>query len=81
MECFSGCASVPRPGYADGNSKEARFDSPRGIVVSDEGEIFVADTNNHLIRKIDMFGFTETIAGSTKTAEINDKGYASRNTN
>lgn len=76
VECFSGCASAPQPGYADGNSKEARFDSPRGIVVSDEGEIFVADTNNHLIRKIDRFGFTETIAGSTKTAEINDKGYA-----
>jgi len=76
VTCFSGsaCGNVneksPRPGYADGERHEARFDSPRGITVSSGGHIFVADTNNHLVREIDRFGTTKTIAGSLILAEV-----------
>lgn len=39
-------------GYTDGLAAKARFDHPQGITVSD-GVIYVADTNNHAIRKIE----------------------------
>ncbi len=78
VECFSGlCSGVdngeirPQPGYADGSRDDARFDSPRGLAVSDDGNVYVTDMNNHLIRKIDRFGYTETIAGSTQISELN----------
>jgi len=68
VECFSGrcdpLANNPEPGFADGKKESARFDSPLGVTVSSEGSVFVADTNNHLIRKIDQFGFVATVAGS-----------------
>ena len=43
-------------GYANGRASEALFDSPMGIVVTDDGRIFVADTGNHVIRLITMQG-------------------------
>lgn len=53
------------PGANDGASTEARFNAPRGIVVDSSGQIFVADTFNHVIRKIDANGVVSTFAGSS----------------
>lgn len=75
VECFSGqCGFEPEPGYVDGEKDKARFDSPQGLTVSDDGRIFVADINNHIIREIDGFGTAKTIAGSTRVAEIKHNG-------
>ena len=49
-------------GYAGGNANESRFFSPMGIAVNDEGVVFVSDTGNHLVRKIED-GYVTTIAG------------------
>ncbi len=44
-------------GYKDGPAEEAMFDAPRGIVVNEhDGSLFVADTNNKVIRKISVDG-------------------------
>lgn len=59
--CGSGVESVrlagvparPHPGLADGDAKSSRFDTPMGIAVDRSGIIFVADTGNHLIRRIE----------------------------
>ncbi|WP_207478139.1 redoxin domain-containing protein [Arenibaculum pallidiluteum] len=52
------------PGRADGPAGEARFDAPQGIA-ADEGAVFVADTGNHAIRRIDLAsGTVSTLAGS-----------------
>ena len=39
-------------GTTDGEGKDARFNGPGGIAANEAGVIFVADTNNHAIRKI-----------------------------
>lgn len=38
-------------GHSDGNGAEARFDYPSGLTVLD-GAVYVADTDNHSIRKL-----------------------------
>jgi sugar lactone lactonase YvrE len=50
-------------GTADGNKNEARFSQPEGIVVNSKGELFVADSYNFTIRKIDLKGNVTTFAG------------------
>lgn len=40
-------------GFVDGSFQEARFHSPQGVTFAD-GVIFVADTENHAIRKINL---------------------------
>lgn len=50
-------------GYADGPPGSAKFNNPQAIAVDKDGNIYVADTLNNCIRKIDVKGNTETIAG------------------
>ncbi len=52
-----------QPGYRDGPGAQALFLSPQGIVVDPAGTIFVADTYNHVIRKITPDGMVSTLAG------------------
>jgi len=49
-------------GSTNGNGRSARFNEPSGIAVDDDGVIYIADTGNHLIRKIED-GRVTTIAG------------------
>lgn len=51
-------------GSDDGPALEASFNNPHGITVGDGG-LFVADTGNHLIRRIDLVtGEVTTVAGT-----------------
>jgi len=50
-------------GYLDGNVNESSFNGPTGIAVDLVGNIFVADTNNSVIRKIKDDQVT-TVAGN-----------------
>lgn len=52
------------PGYADGAANQARFLSPTRIAIDPEGTLYVADTGNHLIRKISPSGAVSTVAGA-----------------
>jgi sugar lactone lactonase YvrE len=50
-------------GSRDGKGDSASFFYPEGIAVDRKGNLYVADTHNGLIRKIDPDGFVTTLAG------------------
>lgn len=51
-------------GSANGTGTAASFYSPSGVAVDSTGNVYVADTFNHLIRKISSTGVVTTLAGS-----------------
>jgi sugar lactone lactonase YvrE len=54
-------------GYADGVGTAAKFALPRGVCMDNNGNLYVAEANNHKIRKIDLSTNTvTTFAGSTQ---------------
>jgi cysteine-rich repeat protein len=59
-------AGTGEPGYnGDGlPASLAKLDSPSGVAVDGLGRIYVADTGNHVIRRIDIDGTIATIAGT-----------------
>ncbi|MEB3222571.1 MAG: hypothetical protein VKS61_10880 [Candidatus Sericytochromatia bacterium] len=61
-EVWVGSAEVP--GFADGVGPEARFNGPTGLAVDFRGDLLVADTGNHRIRRVHTDGTVTTLAGS-----------------
>ncbi|MDP2139103.1 MAG: immunoglobulin domain-containing protein [Candidatus Didemnitutus sp.] len=59
---YAGLAGTP--GFANGNRTSARFRQPAGLAFDSSGNLFVADTGNHVIRRIDVYGNVTTFAGS-----------------
>jgi sugar lactone lactonase YvrE len=53
-------------GSADGSGSAARFDSPVGIAMGPDGDLYVADRNTHLIRRVTTAGVVTTYAGSSQ---------------
>jgi DNA-binding beta-propeller fold protein YncE len=50
-------------GYRDGTGNQATFNEPSGIVVGRDGNIYVADFNNHRIRRVTPEGVVTTVSG------------------
>ena len=50
-------------GFADGTGAAARFHTPSALAVDGRGNLYVADTGNHAIRKVTPGGIVTTLAG------------------
>ena len=61
-------------GLVDGQGFNAEFNIPRGICADSIGNIYVADRNNHAIRKVDTNGYVSTIAGNGTAGSANGLG-------
>lgn len=55
--------------YSNGIGTYAAFDKPYGITVDSNDNIYVADTENNLIRLINQAGLVSTVAGTYVTNE------------
>lgn len=63
-------------GFVDATGTAARFDLPSGICVDGAGNVFVADTLNHAIRKVSPGGVVTTLAGNGNSGSANGVGAA-----
>lgn len=52
------------PGYKDGSVATAQFNFPGGIAIDKQGNLYIIDRGNFLIRKITSAGEVSTVAGS-----------------
>jgi len=60
------------PGWYDGTNSAAGFANPFGAAVDKAGNVYVADTYNHTIRKITPTGVVATLAGNATHSGTND---------
>jgi sugar lactone lactonase YvrE len=70
-----------KEGYSGdgGPAKQAALFDPHGIVITASQQMYVADTRNHTVRKIDLkTGFISTVAGSGKPGYSGDGGPAAK---
>jgi len=70
-------------GPSDGRGSGAQFNHPNGIAFDrSSGTLVVADTRNHIIRRVTLDGLVTTIAGTAgKVGSTNATGAAARFTN
>lgn len=73
-------AGMPgQQGYADGSGQAARFGNLAGIARDADGNLYVADRGNHVIRRISPQGRVSTLAGSPgQSGHQNGTGAAAR---
>ena len=67
-------AGTGEPGHSGdgGPARDAQLDYPRGIAVSAPGALFVAESGNDRVRKIDSEGIISTFAGTGRPYEKGD---------
>ncbi len=67
VSTFAGSTSA-QSGNANGTGNDARFNSTKSAVQDSDGNLFVADGTNHVIRKITPAGVVTTFAGTAGTS-------------
>ena len=80
---LAGSTTSTSQALADGTGTSARFNYPAGGITIDGNKLYVADTNNHKIRKIvistgEVTTFAGSAAGSTTSGSTNGTGTSAR---
>lgn len=65
-------AGVGIKGFADGPAPVAQFNNPRGLAVTQTGDLLVADTSNLRIRVVTPDGLVTTLAGDGVPVDPDD---------
>lgn len=68
-------AGTGLPGYKDGKASQAQFNNPIGVYVDYTNNLYVIETRNHTVRKIDTDGDVTTIAGKGGIPGFKDGYY------
>lgn len=58
--------TVGTSGFRNGSCKDALFNRPTGLTCDLDGNLYIADTGNHVIRKMDASGAVTVYAGSSE---------------
>jgi sugar lactone lactonase YvrE len=61
---IAGIAGTKGAGYRNGAASSARFQDPAGIAIGKDGDLYVADMGNNVIRKISSKGVVSTFSGN-----------------
>ncbi|MDN3584027.1 NHL repeat-containing protein [Mucilaginibacter flavus] len=59
-------------GYDDGAGATATFNNPRSIAIGADGNLYVADMGNNLIRKVTTAGVVTTFAGNRAASQVDN---------
>ncbi|MBK7575333.1 MAG: hypothetical protein IPI26_08790 [Elusimicrobia bacterium] len=60
----------------NGPATQANLNHPMGVAVDAEGNLYIADTDNHRVRKVDVEGVITTVAGDGQSGFSGDGGPA-----
>jgi sugar lactone lactonase YvrE len=75
ISAFAGTGAVGYSGDG-GPALEATLNDPRTVAVGPRGDVFVADTLNNVVRRVDPSGIITTVAGTGTAGEAGDGGPA-----
>lgn len=75
---ISSIAGNGTSGYSGdgGVATQAQLNCPEGIVVDNEGNVYIADYGNNVIRKVNSTGIISTVAGNGNQGNSGDGGPA-----
>ncbi len=70
--------SVWRSGYRDGKAQQALFNKPAGMAIDRQGNLYLADSLNHAIRRISRQGKVSTLLGNGQRGHLDGPAYKAR---
>jgi trimeric autotransporter adhesin len=76
ISTYAGVAGVYNNSGDGGPATAANLNAPQGIAVDTFGNLYIADAENNVIRKVDTNGIITTVVGDGSLGFGGDKGYA-----
>jgi sugar lactone lactonase YvrE len=70
--------AIAKPGFSgdNGSAVAAQLNGPQGLALDGAGNLYIADQNNHRIRKVTPAGIITTVAGTGTPGYFGDTGPA-----
>ncbi len=69
ISVVAGTTQAKKYGGDGGRATDAQLNTPEGVAVDSAGNLYIADSDNNLVRKVDTTGTITTIAGDTAAAQ------------